>query len=246
MQTEKKSLSLREKLLLLLLAAVMLFAIMVLCVILPLYNRLSDQAMKYNALEFEKSQIDRLLASETIIKSNNSTAIDNFFELSGGFLYESQNHDIGRMLTRLCEDHGLRPVEQSISTARVFSMDGEVIDASEDEDAIILIVSATMTVEGRYYGVKDLLDAIEDIDYIRVSRVTFNVDEESDAMELDRIVLDFEVAMLRGEGEEISEEEAEADEADTQTYETDMEADETDEGTSMADSRTGRMGMEAA
>ena len=206
MQTEKKGLSKRERFLLIAALAVGLLAAAVQFAILPLNSDLQDKNEQYSNMEFEKSKLDAQFASETAIRDNNSAAIGEYNSKSGMFLSESLSNEIGRLLTNLCENHGLSPSDLKLSAPKPFSMDekGAETDAENANKSVFLTVTATMTVKGGYDDLKTLLDDVEQTAYIRVSRTSVTWKKETGGEtvyidpEPDRITLEFEVTMLKG------------------------------------------------
>jgi len=193
MQTEKKNLNKREKRMLLLLAVVAIFAGMVLYVITPLYNQLNDKTAEYNDLIFEKMRMEATITTERNIRENRDAAVDRHAEDSARFLNESHSNEIGRMLTAICVRHGLQPVDQSLSAPGEFTNGGR-----DSSDAVLLTVSAAMTVNGDYVKLKTLLDDVAGIDYLRVTNVAFAWSENTEhEIVMSRISISFEVTMLK-------------------------------------------------
>ena len=198
MQTEKKGLTKREKIMVLLLIIIGSLALMVAFVILPLYNQLNDKNDEYGALELEKSQIEVKLATETVARVNHTSLLMKLNRSSERFLNPSLSNEIGRMLTGLCETYGLQPVSQQLSAPKDFTT-VEIKPGAEktESDSVFLIVSAAMTVKGSYEDLKNLLDAVERIEYFRISRVSFSANAAVPEAGFDRISLFFEVTMLK-------------------------------------------------
>jgi len=196
MHTEKKGLSKREKLMLLIMVVIGLFAIMVMFVIIPFYEQLSAKTKALSDLEFTKAQIDTTLASEHGIRENYNAVLQQHDMNSARFLNEALSNDIGRMLTVLCENHSLQPIDQKLSAPVDFVIKREGGEESA-ENSLFLIVSAVMTVRGEYDDLKSLLDTVEGIDYIRISRTSFSRNTYNPESGLDRITVYFEVTMLK-------------------------------------------------
>ena len=220
MQTEKKGLSKREKALLIIMLVFGSFALMVMFVVLPLYNQLNDKNTEYGYLETEKIQIDVKLAAEAVARDNYTNVYNTLKSNSERFLNPSLSNEIGRMLTSLCENHGLQPISQQLSAPKDFvpagaagsgnspgnisgNSSGNSSGNNSGEGSVFLIVSASMAVKGTYDELKSLLDAVEEIEYFRVTRVSFSRNTADTELPMDRISLYFEVTMLKdiaGEG----------------------------------------------
>jgi hypothetical protein len=184
MPTETKGLSIREKRLLIFLGAFAFTAVMVMFVIVPWFNQLDSERGILRALETEKTRVDVLLASEQNLLYSYDAAVSQYNEIKSRFVSESHISEVGRMLTRICQEHNLSPIDQRLSGPVAFS-----------EGNMILVVSAAMSVLGTYEDLKNLLDTIEQTEYLRVSRMSFAVRGEMTSAE--RISLSFEVIMIR-------------------------------------------------
>jgi len=200
MITEKKGLSKREKVLIIFMAIFGSLALMVVFVILPLYEQLGDKNTEFGYLQTEEQQILVKIATENVARENYDRLYETLLESSERFLNPSLSNEIGRMLTSLCENHGLQPISQQLSAPRDYAPAGGSGGASggngNGEGSVFLIVSASMVVRGSYVELKDLLDAVEDIEYFRVTRVSFGRSATETGQSLDRISLNFEVTML--------------------------------------------------
>ena len=225
MQTEKKGLSRREKVLLIVMLVFGSFALMTMFVILPLYNQLNDMNTEYGYLETERMQTEVKLAAEAVARDNYTNVYNALILNSERFLNPSLSNEIGRMLTSLCERYGLQPISQQLSAPKDFvpagaggsgnvsgsnsgsnssNNSGNSSGNNSGDGSVFLIVSASMAVKGTYDELKDLLDAVENIEYFRVTRVSFSRNTTDTELPLDRISLNFEVTMLKdfaGEGD---------------------------------------------
>ena len=184
---QKKGLTTREAKMLILLAVVGFGAVMVMFVIIPLYNHLQDERDIYNSLAMERVQIENLLLTESAIRNNHAEAAIHHSELLEIYFNEAHNSEIGRMLTRLCEDHGLFPVNQRISDPVAMETGG-----------FFYTVTVNMTLDGTYNELKNLLNTVERTGYLRISRVSFSLGGDY-WNEIGRISLTFEVTMIRAD-----------------------------------------------
>jgi len=202
MQTEKKTLTKREQTMMLALVIIAVFAVMILYVIIPSYNRLVDKQDELSALEYERTNIVAAIAAEQYIRENHSAAVAQHRVNSSGLLAESMTNEIGRMLTSLCERHGLQPIDQNLMRPVDFFIDEDDgtstgdNDVGREKDTVFLVITATMTLQGEYGNLMQLLDTVEGIEYIRISRVTYVRSQDSN-LRPDRMVVQFEVTMLK-------------------------------------------------
>jgi len=199
---EKQGLSKREKMLLLVVGSVGLLAVMVQFVFLPMSNQLSAKRDTYDSLLMEKARIETSLATEANIRAKRDAALAAYHAISARFPYDSSSTVVGQLLTALCESHGLTPSDQKLSAPAVFSPDGVLRTAG---DPAFTTVSVTMTVLGAYDDLKDVLDAVEQTDYLRISRVSFSRNNndtqqgrlrELPGVEQDKITIQFVVVLL--------------------------------------------------
>jgi len=102
MQSGKKSLSKRERLLLVIVLTVGLLAAVVTYVYIPLYNQLIDKTTELGNLRLEKTRIESSLATERSIKDNRDQSLQQYNRDSSRFINHSLSNEIGRMLTGLC------------------------------------------------------------------------------------------------------------------------------------------------
>jgi len=195
MQTEKKSLNKREKRMMFLLIVVALFAVMVIYIIIPLYNQMEDKTTELGILETDQVTLISTLASEAAARDGNSSAIAQHNKTSERFLNEAASNDIGRLLTRLCENHGLRPVSQQLSDPKDFTT-GEEDDADTPKSSVFLVTTAMMTINGEYDNIRRLLDTVEQTEYLRISRLAFNRNADVGSW-MERVAITFEVTMLK-------------------------------------------------
>ena len=200
MQTEKKNLGKRERILLFLLILVALLAVMIMWVIIPLYDQLQEKQAEHSSLLLEKSRIDTILAAEDSIREERNNVVGRHDSGSARYLHESHSSEIGRMLTMLCQQHGLIPVDQKLEDPVDFVIpdDDESNGSNEEEkDTVFLITSATMSLNGQYADLMRLLNAVEDIYYIRISKLSYTRSDNPETMVLDKVTVGFEVTMIK-------------------------------------------------
>jgi len=213
MVAEKKGFSKREKVMMFILIVIAIFAVMVIYVILPMFNRLEEKMDEYHALQVEKIQVDHLLAQESSIKEARDNAVARHEMESTRFLDDSHASDIGRMLTNLVQKHDLLPINQALKEPVEFIIPRVEENNASANDTVFLITSASMSLQGNYINLKSLLDDVATIDYIRVSSLTFTwgVTVEGSETPPDRMSIDFEVTMLKADDYERKLQEEEED-----------------------------------
>jgi hypothetical protein len=132
----------------------------------------------------EKMQLDILFASEAFIREENETVALLYGEISDMFLSDAHSSEIGRMLTDISHAHNLMPVDLRLSPPTAF-----------EAGDLFYITTVSMTVNGTYDDLKSLLDTVEEIEYLRVSRLSFSKSQPLDTVS--RIALTFEVTVIK-------------------------------------------------
>ena len=185
------------------LIVVAILAVMVMYVIIPMLNTLEVKRDEYYSVYLEKMQVEALFAQENNIRDSRNAAVARHEMESSRFLDDSHSSEIGRMLTQLCQEYELMPMTLAIKDPVEFKIpsDDETTTAGQDNDTVFLITSATMTLNGNYLSLKSLLDAVGEIDYIRISSLTYSWEVPIEGVETppDRITIDFELTTLKAD-----------------------------------------------
>ena len=201
MQEQKAGLSKREKRLLLGAAVVGLFYLAFQFVFLPYYNSYNDKTTEYGELLMQRTQVENDLANEANVRKNNEEAKAKYAEIKLIYLLAGNNTDLGRRLTDICTDNGLKATGQKLETPvdfRVPRADGE----PPVGQAAFSAVTVPMTVSGEYGAIKRLLDIVDKNEDIRVSRVSFSMNRDTEDATpetvLERVTVTFVVTLLNG------------------------------------------------
>ncbi|MCL2663355.1 MAG: type II secretion system protein M [Oscillospiraceae bacterium] len=204
MVTEKKGFSKREKIMLFVLIVVAILTVLIMYVIIPMFNHLQDRQERHGLLQTDKAWVDSILATAGNIRDGRNDAVARHELESARFLDEAHSSEVGRMLTQLCQRYGLLPVNLVMTDPLDFFVpqeDGATVD--EDFKTVFLVSSATMTVGGTYGDLKNLLDAVDEIDYIRITSLAYIWEANTgDAAHPDRITIGFDVTMLKDDIDE--------------------------------------------
>ena len=224
-----KKLTKREKKLLMIVAVVGPLLLMVQFVILPLNDELADKSAELVRLTDERMDIEMTIAQEPLLRIDFDDAIVGYRELRDTLLSEYLSNEVGREITTLVEGHGFIALSQDITPHENFIREG--ITASS---AAITTTTITQTIRGPYDNLTSLMDSVEEISYVRITRVAFNFEEDEDGhAATDTITVTFEITMLKdgivdeeilGEEPAAAEEETDsgsADEQQTDGYTTD-------------------------
>ena len=184
MQTEKKGITKREKVLLIFMVVMGYTALMVIYVILPLNDNVHDRREDYQEAVIERMFTELLLAAEPNYRERHRISGLTFEDISSRFLNESHHSDIGRMLTQMIIDHGLMPSDLWVLS-----------EIQPEHGSAFLAVSVSTTFHGTYHNLKSLLDTVEEIEYLRVTHLSFNTSYYD--VPWQNISISFEVAMIR-------------------------------------------------
>ena len=195
MQIDKKGLTKREKRLILLLIILSLVVGTLNLIIMPLVDRLTEKSEEFYALDFERMRVTLAMNSESNDRKRHADAIQKYEQIQSDYLSETQTNEIGRILNELCAAHNLRPTALSLSDCRDY-LDPDIESADEYPSAAFSIISADMTVSGKYSDLKSLLDAVKDIPYLRVSNCSFSLNSDTTNEYLDIISITFEITLL--------------------------------------------------
>jgi hypothetical protein len=124
--------------------------------------------------------------------------LERFYEARDRFLNESHISVVGRMLTNLLLDHELGAPNQSL-TEPVVPTDWPAF----------MTMTASMTAIGDYNELMNLLDTVAHTEYLRITRVSFNLisptaegahEEDNEGQQrqtIDRASLSFEIVMMQ-------------------------------------------------
>jgi len=203
MKSGIKSISKREKMMLLIIAIIALPLLTVQFFIRPMNTKLQEKNSEYQALVAEQGKIQALLGSAKSVMNSFDLAQQQYSEIRTLFPPESLNNEIGRLLTTLCEEHGFRPIGQNLHNPVVYFL----VDGNKKTTTEFSTISAVMTVSGTYDDLKDLIDTVGETENIRIKNVTFRMKGNPPASAgqtdiigsaaLDRISITFEVTMLK-------------------------------------------------
>ena len=195
----KQGLSKREKILILVAVVVVLIYGAFQFGITPVYNKYSEKQLKYEDLSYEKKLLDEKLKNRYDIRENYTNSEENFIEIKEQYPNIMSNEEIDRVLTGICLQNKLNPTLLGISDG---TASGKTLgqQASKKEEtqktSFFTVVTATMNLRGDYASLKGLINTVNEIAYIRISRVSFSFDREGTGASASNISVFFEVTML--------------------------------------------------
>jgi hypothetical protein len=192
----KQGLSKREKVLIF---CVGLLALIYLCIqfgIYPLYERVNDGHEELHQLMDDRFAFETNLALEASLRQGNDEARTLFLAIRQGFPPLMPNEEIDNTLTRLCQSMQLRPTMLRISAPVLTAGQADAGENDTYAAPIFAKVTATMNVAGDYSALVRLLDAVESINHIRLTQVSFSGSTQHGISDTANISLVFEVTLL--------------------------------------------------
>ena len=183
---EKKSQTLtkREAVMLIFLAVFGFGVVMIMFVIIPLFNNVSDLRESYNQLTIQRTVVENMLNTEDSLRQAYEEAVALHSELSTIYV-DSNMHsaEIGRMIVLLSEAHDLEYIDQRLSNPTDFHGVGN-----------FTLMRIDMNLRGTYTNLINLLNTVYDSEYLRISQLSFTNPTSGDF--INRISVTFEVTIF--------------------------------------------------
>jgi Tfp pilus assembly protein PilO len=176
----KTGLKKREKVLLFAAFVVGLVTLTSTYVISPMSDQLAEKRERRENLTFERMQLDIKIASEEVYRQTNTGAYEAYTEIASRYPQFMPNNEIDKILTGLTMRQSFMPISLSLSDT-----------ARNTWGPAFSTVTASMTLHGGYESLISLINAVEKIDYIRITNVRYSVRDEGHA-----IGVAFEVTMM--------------------------------------------------
>ncbi|MCL2088328.1 MAG: hypothetical protein FWH14_02480 [Oscillospiraceae bacterium] len=176
-----------------------------------MFDLLDSKEEKHAIALAEKLYTETKFAIEENTRQSNQRVKDEFENLKTLYpVYVSNEISIDRVLTRLVTENGLRPTSLTMPPDPVLynsnlnpyappsppKMPNQTDNADSPKEppaTPLMTTTASMTVEGNFNSLKRLIDAVHDIDHVRITQMSFPGGMDSINV---RILLDFEMTML--------------------------------------------------
>jgi len=159
----------RERILLFAAAVIVLTFLSISFVIMPMYENYTELSEKYDILVMEKMQTEVKIMNAPAIATNYSRAEERFNEINSDYPVDIPNEEIASILTAICQASGFNSIlSLAVSSQRTYP--DENIDA-------FYIVRVSMSLSGQYDSLKNLIDILEEKDNIRISQLSFSVQQ---------------------------------------------------------------------
>lgn len=209
----KTGLNKREKIMILGAAIFVLIFLSFNYMIIPLNKQYIQKTEEYDSLDMERELVESKFNNEALTYVGHQRGEEAFNEIKKDYPFVMPNEQLDSILTKICLDNRLTPVTLGISDAEDFVLkkpDEETEEEVEEENipneseeseetappSALLVVTATMTLRGEYNSIKNLIDEIDKIDYIRISRLTFSLNNDTPTTNMPNISIFFEITML--------------------------------------------------
>jgi hypothetical protein len=140
-------------------------------------------------LSNEKAVVDMEIAGKHATIEANRAAGERFEAIKQEYPLLVPNEHVHTILTNLCFNNGLTTSSLNMSTPRG--------NNSDDADTqLFTIINASMSVTGSYNSLLRLLDEVDSRQYIRITDMVFNINQNPEESEENNISLSFELTFI--------------------------------------------------
>jgi len=204
----------REKILIFVVGIVLMSYVTVQFGVTPLFDRLDTGREELALLTAERNAYEASLAREASLREGNESARRDYADLKATYPAFTANENIDFMLTNLCVRHGLRPISLRIQEpANVAAVtitrpvqeteetdewgvaEYEEYEESNVEEFVFTKVGATMTLNGSYSSLGDMITTVESMDHIRITTFRYMTHAGGDR-DTPNIAVTFEVTLF--------------------------------------------------
>jgi len=190
MESGKRTLSRREKILVFGGGTIGAFIILFQFVITPLNEQIEAKTAELSDLNMRWRVIESSLANEAQIREDREAAFEEYYEICDAYINEALNQEIGRELTHLVRDHNFMEISQSIAGLAGFTEGGITGNPA------FSILPITMTLGGGFEQLNWILDTMEVMPSTSIT--TFSIAPGGpEANEIDGVTLAFRIMMFR-------------------------------------------------
>jgi hypothetical protein len=157
-------LSKRERLLIFVAAVIAVVFLTGQFALIPMYTHYTEISEEYDILLMEKIHLDMKIMNEALTTMNYERAVEKFDEINKAYPIDMPNTEIASTLTELCQRSGFSSIfSLAVSPRNVLSEDIYAFSSA----------SVSMSLNGSYGALRTLIDTLEEIDYIRISQISF-------------------------------------------------------------------------
>ena len=189
----KMEMTKREKILIFTALVILIGFVSIRFVIMPLRDAYDARLEEYENLSLEREMLEIKFINEDITRLGFENAQASFDDLRGRYPEFMSNPEIDRVLTGICVRNGLTPVSLSIRDPVGFGAAG-----GDDEDGGhgVRIIVASMTLNGGYDSLQNLIAAVERTEHVRIVRLSFSFGADTGDAGRPNTSVVFEVTMI--------------------------------------------------
>ena len=190
-----QGLSKREKMLLFSAGILVIVYLAIQFAIIPLSTRYLEGIQERSRVHSERSRVDADISNKASIQREHDDASDRYETIKQQYPLLVPNEEVDTILTNLCIMNGLSPSSLSISRqtepTRTSSEEGE----HETPETLFTMVNAKMNVSGNNDSVMRLIDAVDDIQYIRITNLSYTASRQDDS-DIGSVSVEFELTFV--------------------------------------------------
>jgi len=191
----KQELTKREKILIFSAALLVLFYLSFQFGFLPLYDRYTEgQAERDRYLE-DKAAVEANIANRGSITDSNGGAHQQLDTIRQDFPLLVPNEEISTVLTNLCLTNSLSPSALNITRPS----DPAPSPQDDDQEAAIplfTVVTVTMNVTGSYSSILGLIDDVDKLPYILITKMNYTESRGAEPSDTGSIAFTFELTYI--------------------------------------------------
>jgi len=188
----KQELSKREKILIYSTALLVLFYLAIQFAVLPLLSRYNEGVRERDRLTAERMTIQFDIANKTTTIENHRVAIEQLDAIKQEYPLLVYNEEIDVILTGLCTANNLTTT--SLRFSDPISIYADTADGVRMP--VLTVVNVAMSVDGNFVSLMRLIDAVDDIQYMRIVNMSYSETRGVDNNILGSIVLTFELIFV--------------------------------------------------
>ena len=180
----------------------------------PLYKNYIESTDEYNTLYAEKQFVENKIKNEEKNRTNYQKIKKQYENIEKRYPALIPSEEVDKILTDLCVKNNLKTTHLGLSTPVEYiwqpekntirnipqnvAVSNENSPSQPEEEKPVpafVIVTATMNLNGTYNAMKNLVNAVDKIDYIRITQLSLSGKQVKNANQKANISVIFEVTM---------------------------------------------------
>jgi len=191
----KQELTKREKLLIFSAALLVLFYLAFQFGFLPLYDRFTEGRAERERYLEDKAAVEANIANRSGITDSNEGAHQQLDTIRQDFPLLVPNEEISTVLTNLCLTNNLSPSALNI-TRPADPARSPQNDDQETATPLFTVVTVTMNVTGNYSSILGLIDDVDKLPYILITKMNYTENRGAETSETGSIAMTFELTYI--------------------------------------------------